>query len=132
MRHTSAQGHYRLRRAPQLAVDHPYSSRNRNRFAGGRGRSAGASDGNNAAERASIAADRGKDGGTVRPDHHSSIRASTAISSAQGEAKHDAGEQCLGWAKRARERVVDDAPARPRQIAQPNTRALTDTPKTTH
>ena len=35
-----------------------------------------------------------------------------------------------GWLPR--ERVVDDAPARPRQIAQPNTRALTDTPKTTH
>ena len=68
----------------------------------------------------------------MRPDNHSSIRASTAISRAQGAAKHDAGEQCPVWAKRARERVVGDAPARPRQIAQPNTCFLTVTRHNTH
>ena len=68
----------------------------------------------------------------MRPDRHSSIRASTAISRVQGAAKHDAGEQCPGWAKRARERVVGDAPARPRQIAQPNTRFLAITRQNTH
>ena len=41
----------------------------------------------NAVERASIAADRGEDGRTFHPGHHSNIRASSAINRAQGEAR---------------------------------------------
>ena len=44
----------------------------------------------NAVERASIAADRGEDGGTFHPGHHSNIRASSAISRVQGEVRQAA------------------------------------------
>ena len=39
----------------------------------------------NAVERASIAADHAEDGGTLLPDHHNNIRASSAIIRRQGE-----------------------------------------------
>ena len=44
----------------------------------------------NAVERASIAADRGEDGGTFHPGHHSNIRASSVISRVQGEVRQAA------------------------------------------
>ena len=50
----------------------------------------------NAVERASIAADRGEDGGTFHPGHHSNIRASSAISRAQGEVR-----QAAAWRRPA-------------------------------
>ena len=56
----------------------------------------------NVVERASIAADRGEDGGTFHPGHHDNIRASSAISRHQGE-----GREAAAWrrpAVRGRER----------------------------
>ena len=50
----------------------------------------------NAVERASIAADRGEDGRTFHPGHHSNIRASSAINRAQGEAR-----QAAAWRRPA-------------------------------
>ena len=50
----------------------------------------------NAVERASIAADRGEDGGTFHPGHHDNIRASSAISTAQGEVR-----QAAAWRRPA-------------------------------
>ena len=50
----------------------------------------------NAVERASIAADRAEDGGTFHPGHHSNIRASSAISRAQGEVR-----QAAAWRRLA-------------------------------
>ena len=44
----------------------------------------------NVVERASIAADRGDDGGIFHPGHHSNICASSAISRAQGEVRQAA------------------------------------------
>ena len=50
----------------------------------------------NAVERASIAADRAENGGTFHPGHHSNIRASSAISRAQGEVR-----QAAAWRRPA-------------------------------
>ena len=50
----------------------------------------------NAVERASIAADRAENGGTFHPGHHSNIRASSAISRAQGESR-----QAAAWRRLA-------------------------------
>ena len=49
-----------------------------------------------AVERASIAADRGDDGGGFHPGHHNNIRASSAISRAQGEVR-----QAAAWRRPA-------------------------------
>ena len=49
-----------------------------------------------AVERASIAADRGDDGGAFHPGHHNNIRASSAISRAQGEVR-----QAAAWRRPA-------------------------------
>ena len=50
----------------------------------------------NAVERASIAADRAENGGTFHPGRHSNIRASSAISRAQGESR-----QAAAWRRLA-------------------------------
>ena len=47
-------------------------------------------------ERASIAADRGEDGGIFHPGHHDNIRASSAISRVQGEVR-----QAAAWRRLA-------------------------------
>ena len=60
----------------------------------------------NAVERASIAADRGEDGRTFHPGHHSNIRASSAINRAQGEAR-----QAAAWRGRAVPRTKAEARA---------------------
>ena len=65
-------------------------SRGRSRPAGRREREM------NVVEWASIAADRGEDGGTFHPDHHSNTRASSAISRAQGEVR-----QAAAWRRLA-------------------------------
>ena len=50
----------------------------------------------NAVERASIAADRAEDGGSLRPGHYNSIRASSAINRAQGD-----GREAAAWRRLA-------------------------------
>ena len=50
----------------------------------------------NVVERASIAADRGEDGGIFHPGHHDNIRASSAISRVQGEVR-----QAAAWRRLA-------------------------------
>ena len=49
-----------------------------------------------AVERASIAADRGDDGGAFHPGHHNNIRASSAINTAQGD-----GREAAAWRRLA-------------------------------
>ena len=75
----------------------PCHRRNRKPFrAAGRGRPAGASGRRTQRICTSIAADRAEDGGTFHPGHHSNIRASSAISRAQGEVR-----QAAAWRRLA-------------------------------
>ena len=75
----------------------PYRCRNRKPFrVVGRGRPAGASGRRTQRSGTSIAADRGEDGGTLRPGHHNNIHASSAIIRHQGEVR-----QAAAWLRLA-------------------------------
>ena len=76
----------------------------------------------NAVERASIAADRGEDGRTFHPGHHSNIRASSAINRAQGEARQAAAWRrpaCPGTERRGHLPCTMEKEMFPRKLTGP-------------